>query len=240
MRLLTAALAVAALLASSMVSAEIETWKGFSWDDQPIPGYTAANTLVDTGTDQLWSVLSAVTKTTFIPGSPGEKAAAAKLLYSGTLTDVYARVYDPVYNTNSGWVIYMKDDLGQWLGLGRCTWDSTGYVTLREYDGTSWTKTLIVPRGTTGTNYFANYLSQQLDGTVKVTVDYYTPPSSGVVTSTSNLTYGNFTELYLWASTSSTDYNTFKWTDFVIPEPSTAVALVCGLPLIGFAIRRRR
>jgi len=244
MRLFVTALAVALVLASGAAFAATESWMGFLWNDQPIPGYTSAAADVDVGTNQMWiNSGSGSSKTTFVPGSPGEKIGTVKLMGGFPIEKVFARVYDPRTTTNSGWVVYLVDDSNKWLGVGGCTWDATAYVTMREYNGSAWTKTNLCERGSThSTNYFKTWINQNPDGTVHVMVDYYTNNGAqqGIVERDTTLSYGTFTQLYLWASTTSTDYKTYKWTDFNVPEPSSLLALAASLPMVGFALRRKR
>lgn len=222
------------------------SWQSFLWENQPLSGYTCASTTVN-ASNQLQQTLSAVTKYTALPANPtGEKVCAAKLVGGDgwtlpTLTQMKTRVFDPVYSTNAGWVIWVKDDSAtpKWFGVGRRTLDAPGYVRLWEHNGTAWSSQNLTERGTDGNNYFTTTIGL-ISGTVYVKLDYVKLAGSATVYATGTLTYGNISEIYLWASCATTDYKTFKWTEFSIPEPTSLLALAAGLPMVGFALRRKR
>lgn len=247
MRLVITSAIVALLVVCSATawSAQL-SWKGFTWENQPVPGYTSGTVTVDVATDQLWTTSSAVTKnTSFVPypGWGGEKMSLAKLLWTaGPLPRVRARVYDP--GTAACWQVVLKNSTGNIIDYGPRQTFANGKLAGQAYDAATATfsgNSYIASRYKTG-EYWDNYFTKLPDGKIKVDTAHYLI-SSGVTTWyswTTPTVFGDIEDVYLSAATSTTIYTTFKWTNFEIPEPSSFIALLSGLPIIGVALRRRK
>lgn len=256
MRVFYTVIALALVLALSCTAAwsAILSWKGFSWDNQPLaPGYTSGTVTVnDYGTpldpsdDQLWTTSSNVTKNTgFVPypGWGGEKMSLAKLMWTGApLPYVRAKVYDP--GTAACWQVVLKNSLGNIIDYGPRQTFANGKVAGQLYTAATATwagNTYIASRYKTG-EYWDSIFTPLPDGTVKVDTAHYLI-STGLwdyFSWTTPAAFGDIEEVYLSAATSTTIYTTFKWTEFSIPEPSSFLALLSGLPIMGFASRRRK
>jgi len=244
MRFLKPALVLLALLlAASTAWAEIETFKGFQWEDQPWTGYVSGAVSVD-GLGSLVVNSSAGTKTTILPGSSAsESYGGAKLLLSGPFPYIHTKVFDARTTGQHGWAVLLYDDTGKVLDFGvRYTPSAVGYVAARVYDGSAWSFSNIHDRNS-GDKYYTIDFVQNPDGTITVSTDEWVVAGggAGLVTYTTPIAYGNITEIYLTASSSNKTSFNYKYTEFLIPEPGSMLALGSAvLALAGCAMRRRR
>lgn len=246
---------VASLLLTATASATVigpwPTTSTFSWENQPIPGYTGGSVTIVTpppeGTLNM-PAFTGGTKTSWLPygGTYAEKMTTARLvLDSGSILDtVHARVYDPVTAGKSGWAVILKDSTGKILDFGIRGFFASQQIVAHQYDGTAWSNLASGTRTRTGNNYYSMDFDKQDNGTIKWTIDAYENGTLWNYSSSTAVTFGNLTEVYLNVMTpDTTGPGTYKWTEFnytLVPEPSTALTLGLGCLALTYFARRKR
>jgi len=223
------------------------------WENQPLAPYISGPVTISGGLLNMTTPTTSVKNATWlpIPGYGGDRLALAQLILSPgmALDTIHAKVYDPSTGTGlNGFAVTLWDDTGKILDFGiRPALSTANSIKVYQYDGASWTSPTAWGRTRTGNNYFTYDISQNPDGTLAWTFGYWeNNVTIGSSIGTTAVAYGNITNLFLNTGmvTTSGAVN-YKWTEFsytasVIPEPSTAVTLACGLGALAVISRLRR
>lgn len=237
---------------------DIVQWGSYDFDTKPYSPDYASGTVTLSGTElqvnsnagskQYW-ILPYDTWLTGVAYQ--EKLGLAKFVWPEAnagqkLSGFRVKVYDP--GSAAGWSIIIKNASGAIFDFGIRPFYKTGTVIGNVYDGTAWNgdKASILQRAKTG-EYFDMTFSALADGKITVATTYNGSVISQVGTTswTTPVAFGDIEDIYLASATSTTTYTNMRYQLFEptftpVPEPSSFAALLAGLPVIGFAVRRRK
>ncbi len=231
------------------------TNSSITWENQPIAGYNSGPVTISDAPPP-FGVLNMTTPTGSpknatwlpIPGYAGERQAFAKLSFDATyrLGSIHAKVYDPSTGTGqNGFSLVLWDNAGKILDFGIRPTLASNNIRTYQYDGANWVNVTAWGRTRTGNNYDTYDISQNPDGTLAWTFGYNeNGVTVGSVSGTTTVAYGALTDLWLNTCmvTTSGAVN-YKWSEFsytLVPEPSTALMLACGLGVLAVVSRLRR
>ena len=233
-----ATLALPAPVIAGTVVAPWPATEPYSWETKPfspvcgtvsvVPPDVLQMSGIGTGSKNAWWLPYSILDTNY-----GERLCIAGFVFSTTVTNVHAKVFDPSKSGANGWAIILKDSDGRILDFGLRTYFANKQLTAHQYDGTNWVNRYFADRPRlSGNDYYAMNFTNNSDGTITWSLESQIwDAGAGVFnysTNTENttVTYGNITEVYLNAMTKDTTTANYKWTEF-----STSPEIISPPPL---------